>query len=117
MSDPARAREVLHELDDMGLTLKLMTTVKGSHRSHTLSCYLIDMLNDPNDLIIVRSTIDLAHNLGMVVIAEGVENNDILKHLQQLKCDVAQGYFISKPLPKQQLLDWLVSYNYEKMIA
>ncbi len=128
MSDPARAREVLHELNDMGLSLEIDDYGTGFSSLAYLKLlpvstlkidksFVIDMLNDPNDLIIVRSTIDLAHNLGMIVIAEGVEDNDILKYLQQLRCDVAQGYFISKPLAKNRLLEWLKSYNYEKMTA
>lgn len=128
MSDPARAKEVLDELDDMGLVLEIDDYGTGFSSLAYLKVlpvttlkidksFVIDMLNDPNDLIIVRSTIDLAHNLGMIVIAEGVEDNDILKHLQQLKCDVAQGYFIAKPLPKQQLLDWLTTYNHEKLTS
>jgi len=126
MSDPARAREVLHELDEMGLALEIDDYGTGFSSLAYLKLlpvntlkidrsFVMDMLNDNNDLIIVRSTIDLAHNLGMTVIAEGVENNETLARLQKLKCDVAQGYFISKPLPREQFLQWLKSYNYEDM--
>ena len=128
MSDPARAREVLHELDDMGLTLEIDDYGTGFSSLAYLKLlpvstlkidrsFVMDMLNDPNDMIIVRSTIDLAHNLGMIVIAEGVENSETLNHLQQLNCNVAQGYHIAKPLAKSQLIEWLKSYNYEGMNA
>ena len=128
MSDPARAREVLHELDEMGITLEIDDYGTGFSSLAYLKLlpvstlkidksFVMDMLNDPNDLIIVRSTIDLAHNLGMVVIAEGVENRETLTYLQRLRCDVAQGYFIAKPLPKKQLFEWLESYNCEEMTA
>lgn len=128
MSDPARAREVLQDFDDMGLTLEIDDYGTGFSSLAYLKLlpvstlkidksFVMDMMNDPNDLIIVRSTIDLAHNLGMIVIAEGVENNETLKYLQQLNCDVAQGYFIARPLAKKQLLEWLRAYNYEEMTA
>jgi len=128
MSDPARAREVLHELNDMGLSLEIDDYGTGFSSLAYLKLlpvsilkidksFVMDMLNDSNDLIIVRSTIDLAHNLGMAVIAEGVENAETLAYLQKLKCDVAQGYFISRPIPIEQLQEWMQSYNYKEMIA
>ena len=59
-----------------------------------------------DNAMIVRSTIDLAHNLGLSVVAEGVESADILEHLRRLKCDEAQGYHISRPLPLDDYLAW-----------
>ena len=69
--------------------------------------FVIDMLKDENDAIIVKSTIDLAHNLGMYVTAEGVENVEILQGLSNMHCDVAQGYLFSAPMPFEQLPEWL----------
>ncbi len=69
--------------------------------------FVIDMLKDENDAIIVKSTIDLAHNLGMYVTAEGVENADILQGLSAMHCDVAQGYLFSPPMPYDTLTQWL----------
>ena len=54
----------------------------------------------------MRSTIDLAHNLGLSVVAEGVENADILERLRTLNCDEAQGYHISRPMSAKDFLDW-----------
>ena len=61
--------------------------------------FVKDMLVDELDAIIVRSTVELAHNLGLEVLAEGVEDEHILTLLQQLGCDQAQGYHIGKPMP------------------
>jgi EAL domain-containing protein (putative c-di-GMP-specific phosphodiesterase class I) len=59
----------------------------------------------------VRSTIDLAHNLGLSVVAEGVESAAILDHLRRLNCDEAQGYFMSKPLPADDFADWCARWR------
>jgi EAL domain-containing protein (putative c-di-GMP-specific phosphodiesterase class I) len=61
------------------------------------------MATVPKHAAIVRSTIDLAHNLGLSVVAEGVENADILALLRRLDCDEAQGYHMSKPVPLAEL--------------
>ena len=55
------------------------------------------------DAAIVRSTIELAHNLGLQVIAEGVEDRQIWEELARLGCDFAQGYYLSRPLPADKL--------------
>ncbi|MDP9490864.1 MAG: EAL domain-containing protein, partial [Actinomycetota bacterium] len=60
-----------------------------------------------NDAVIVRSTIDLGRNLGLRVVAEGVETQKAWNHLASLGCDVAQGYFLSRPVPAEQLTQWL----------
>ncbi|MEJ7801527.1 MAG: bifunctional diguanylate cyclase/phosphodiesterase, partial [Ilumatobacter sp.] len=65
------------------------------------------MLTDPQDEVIVRSTVDLGHNLGLKVVAEGVESFDILDRLREFGCDVAQGYAISEPVLSSDIVDWL----------
>ena len=60
---------------------------------------------------IVRSTIDLAHNLGLSVVAEGVENQLIWNKLRELHCDEAQGYFMSKPLPAAEFAAWCTRWH------
>ena len=62
---------------------------------------------DDNDAVIVRATIDLAHNLGRRVVAEGVEDRDTLDLLAILGCDRAQGYYISRPMDVDSLQAWL----------
>ena len=61
--------------------------------------FVMEMAVDASDAAIVRSTIDLAHNLGLRVVAEGVESEDAWRHLEALGCDYAQGYYLSRPLP------------------
>jgi diguanylate cyclase (GGDEF)-like protein len=73
--------------------------------------FIKDMIDNRDDESIVRSTIDLAHNMGLLVVAEGVETNGALELLKELGCDVAQGYLISKPLPVDQFDEFADSYN------
>ena len=70
------------------------------------------MATDENDAVIVRSTIDLAHNLGRRVIAEGIENQDTLHLLEMLGCDGGQGYLIAKPMPAVNFERWLRESDY-----
>lgn len=69
--------------------------------------FIKDMTENFDDQIIVRSIIDLAHNLGLSVVAEGVETENVLKDLKRLGCDIAQGYLISKPLPESDFENFL----------
>ena len=62
--------------------------------------FVMEMAVDASDAAIVRSTIDLAHNLGLKVVAEGVESEDAWRHLEALGCDYAQGYYLSPPAPR-----------------
>ena len=66
---------------------------------------------DRDDAAIVRSTIDLGHNLGLKVVAEGIENEAIWRHLRQAGCDIGQGYFMSKPIPAGQISDWIANWR------
>lgn len=68
--------------------------------------FVMHLLDNPNDEIIVRSTIELAHNMGLKVTAEGVESEGVLERLRLLGCDLAQGYLISKPIPAEALEKW-----------
>jgi EAL domain-containing protein (putative c-di-GMP-specific phosphodiesterase class I) len=63
------------------------------------------------DQQIVRAIVDLAHNLGMHVVAEGIESIDQVNTLQRMRCDAAQGYLIAKPLAKPQLEDFLSRHS------
>ena len=73
--------------------------------------FIKDMDESVDDQIIVRSIIDLAHNLGLTVVAEGVETKEILDRLNKLGCDIAQGYFISRPVPAMDFEEFMKSYN------
>jgi EAL domain-containing protein (putative c-di-GMP-specific phosphodiesterase class I) len=65
--------------------------------------FVTEMEEDENDAVIVRSTIDLAHNLGLKVIAEGVETSGVWDLLSMLGCDSSQGYLMAKPMPADKL--------------
>ena len=69
--------------------------------------FVSGMTENDNDAVIVHSTVKLAHNLGLNVVAEGVENQETLDLLEIIDCDYAQGYFLSRPLPVEQITAWL----------
>jgi diguanylate cyclase (GGDEF)-like protein len=69
--------------------------------------FVTGMLADAQDEVIVRSTIDLGHNLGLQVVAEGVESFAVLRRLSEIGCDIAQGFCISEPIPAGQVAAWL----------
>ena len=71
--------------------------------------FVLDMLDNDNDAVIVNATIDLGHNLGLQVVAEGVENEETLKRLQQRGCDAMQGYHINYPLRGEDFPQWYFS--------
>jgi EAL domain-containing protein (putative c-di-GMP-specific phosphodiesterase class I) len=69
--------------------------------------FVLTMLEDPAAAQIVRSTLELGHNLGLRVIAEGVENESICERLVALGCDEAQGYYLSRPMPASEFIPWV----------
>lgn len=69
--------------------------------------FVLNMLDEEGDRLLVDSIINLAHNFNISVTAEGVENEDILKKLVQMNCDYAQGYYIGKPMPSEQFKQWV----------
>jgi EAL domain-containing protein (putative c-di-GMP-specific phosphodiesterase class I) len=62
---------------------------------------------EPRNAAIVRSAIELAHNLGLQVTAEGVESEQACRELRRLACDLAQGYYFARPMPAEQITAWL----------
>ncbi len=112
MTDPARAEATLTRLSQIGLTLSVDDFGTGYSSLANLKrlpvdvikidkSFVMEMAVDASDAAIVRSTIDLAHNLGLKVVAEGVESEDAWRHLEALGCDYAQGYYLSRPLPAE----------------
>ena len=73
--------------------------------------FIKNMIENDNDSVIVKSTIDLAHNLGLQVVAEGVENREVFDVLQMLGCDMVQGYFIGRPEPAAMFQQWFQQYD------
>jgi diguanylate cyclase len=118
MSDTERALETMTQLSNLGVKLSIDDFGMGFSSLKYLrklpvcelkidKSFIMDMIIDESDAIVVRSTIDLAHNLGLQVVAEGVENQEIHDMLQVLGCDTAQGYHIAYPMPAQRLIAWL----------
>ena len=75
--------------------------------------FVLDLLNSDNDKAIVRTTINLAHNLGIKVTAEGVESKEIMSMLMEYDCDVAQGYFLSRPVSVKDFTKWVTDSKWE----
>ncbi len=96
-------------IDDFGTGYSSLAYLKKLpiHSIKIDKSFVLNMTEDDNDAVIVRSTIDLAHNLGFLVVAEGVETRDALDLLAVLGCDHAQGYHISRPLPADELILWI----------
>ena len=96
-------------IDDFGTGYSSLAYLKKLpiHSIKIDKSFVLNMTEDDNDAVIVRSTIDLAHNLGFLVVAEGVENRDTLDLLAVLGCNLAQGYHISRPLPADELILWI----------
>ena len=118
MQDVERATELLNRLSDSGVTIAIDDFGTGySSLSylkrlpiHTLKIdqsFIMDVAFDQQDVAIVRSIIDLGHNLGYKVVAEGVENGMAWDMLDTLGCDTAQGFHISRPLPEMHFSSWL----------
>jgi EAL domain-containing protein (putative c-di-GMP-specific phosphodiesterase class I) len=118
MADPGRALESIIRLralgfrfaiDDFGIGYSSLAYLKKLPVDSIKidKSFVINMAKNQNDAVIVRSTIDLAHNLGLKVIAEGVENQDIWDRLSALGCDEAQGYHMGRPMPAEDLTRWL----------
>jgi diguanylate cyclase (GGDEF)-like protein len=118
MSDPERALATVSRLSGLGARLSVDDFGTGysslaNLRKMPINELKIDrsfvspMMHNESDLIIVRSTINLGHDLGLNVIAEGVEDNPTLEQLAVLGCDLAQGYHVSKPMPAEAFNAWL----------
>ncbi len=118
MSDPDRALATLARLSDLGVRISVDDFGTGYTSLQNLKRLPIDelkidhsfvtpMLHDESSLIIVRSTINLGHDLGLRVIAEGVEDEPTLTRLSGLGCDLVQGFHVSEPLPARALDEWL----------
>ncbi len=118
MADPEHAIKTLGELSQLGLKLSIddygtgfssLAYVKQLpvHELKIDKSFVMDMTTDENDAVIVRSTIDLAHNLGLKVVAEGVDSQEKQELLEILDCDYLQGYHIGKPMLAAQIEEQL----------
>ncbi|MBI5783143.1 MAG: EAL domain-containing protein [Gammaproteobacteria bacterium] len=122
MADPDHALEVLTQLNNMGIHLAVDDFGTGFSSLaylkklpvHTLKIdksFVIGMAREENDTMIVRSTVELAHNLGLGVVAEGVESQEILDLLARQGCDTAQGYHLARPMPLADVTRYLEAHR------
>jgi diguanylate cyclase (GGDEF)-like protein len=118
MDDPNHAIETLDRLHALGIRLSIDDFGTGYSSLSYLKrmpvdeikidkSFVMGMTNHKDDETIVRSTIDLGHNMGLKVVAEGVETEEMMLRLKALRCDLAQGFHLSRPLPPAKLEVWL----------
>jgi diguanylate cyclase (GGDEF)-like protein len=121
MDDPQRALGTLNRLSGLGFKLSIDDFGTGYSSLAYLKrlpvdelkidkSFVLSMETDPDDAKIVRSTIDLAHNLGLTVVAEGVENAKVWDLLRELECDEAQGFHMGKPMPAADFHAWSIGW-------
>jgi diguanylate cyclase (GGDEF)-like protein len=122
MDDPVRAQNTLERLHAMGMELSIDDFGTGYSSLAYLKrlpvdelkidkSFVLNMENDIGDSKIVRSTIDLGHNMGLRVVAEGIESEAVWRLLARMGCDQGQGYFMSRPMPADQLAGWLEKWR------
>jgi diguanylate cyclase (GGDEF)-like protein len=122
MEDPDRASALLSELNQMGISLAVDDFGTGHSSLAYLKrlpvgylkidrAFVLGMEHDENDAIIVRSTIDLGRNLGLHVVAEGIESAPVQESLAEMGCSFGQGYHIGKPMASEKMSSWLVAHR------
>jgi EAL domain-containing protein (putative c-di-GMP-specific phosphodiesterase class I) len=120
MEDPIQATQILEELAGLGVAIAIDDYGTG-HSSltylHSLPAkklkidrsFVTNLPNEHSNRVIVRTTIDMAHNLGLSVVAEGAEDDVTCALLAEAGCDLIQGYFLSKPRAADDLKAWLLA--------
>ncbi|MBV9803060.1 MAG: bifunctional diguanylate cyclase/phosphodiesterase, partial [Solirubrobacterales bacterium] len=119
LTDPGRTRLILERLSEMGIRLSIDDFGTGYSSLAYLKrlpvneikvdrSFVMNMDQDEDDATIVKSTIDLGRNLGLDVVAEGVENEQVWDRLRALGCTAAQGYYLSRPVPAAELGSWML---------
>ena len=129
MTNPDRAMEMLTRLQYAGVHISVDDFGTGYSSLAYLKklpvgdikidkSFVMEMDQDGSDAVIVRSTIDLAHNMGLSVIAEGVENKAVWDLLAELGCDNAQGFYMCRPCNADDLVQWLETseWGYKKLV-
>jgi diguanylate cyclase len=122
MTNPALAMTILTMLHELGVGLSIDDYGTGYSSMAYLGrlpvdelkvdrTFVLRMNRDDNDAVLVRGAIDLGHNLGLTVVAEGVEGGDHVAALRDLGCDIAQGYHYARPMPPADIAGWLRAYR------
>jgi diguanylate cyclase (GGDEF)-like protein len=128
LSDPARTRTILNRLKELGVRLAIDDFGSGYSSLGYLKrlpldvlkidkSFVMTMLADDDSAAIVRSTIDLAHNLGLEVVAEGVATESIGGALAALRCDSAQGFYFAGPMPESEAASWAAEVAFIRAAA
>ena len=128
MKNPALSMDILQRLSTMGVGISIDDFGTGYSSLSYLKnlpakeikidrSFVMNMLEDPRDTKIVRAAIDLAHNLELNVVAEGIEQQGMQDKLTEMGCDYGQGYHIAKPMPEDALKQWLSESHWVKRIA
>jgi EAL domain-containing protein (putative c-di-GMP-specific phosphodiesterase class I) len=128
LANPTRTTAVLRELSELGLKLSIDDFGTGYSSLAYLRelpideikidrSFVTEMSTIENDLAIVQCTIDLGRNLGLDVVAEGVETYEVWAKLNELGCKSAQGYYLSRPVPPEQLSAWLHARRADAALA
>jgi len=121
MADRDLALTVLQALDSMGVSLSIDDFGTGYSSMSYLKTlpvkelkidrsFVMGMANDPDSAVIVRSAVDLGHNLGMTVVAEGVQDDAARSDLADMGCDLVQGHEICRPIPARELELWMETH-------
>jgi diguanylate cyclase (GGDEF)-like protein len=128
MKNPALSMDILQKLDALGVGLSIDDFGTGYSSLSYLKnlpareikidrSFVMNMLDDPRDKSIVKAAIDLAHNLDLHVVAEGIEQQGMQDSLTDMGCDFGQGYHIARPMPEDALMKWLSESHWVKRIA
>ncbi len=118
MMNPVKSLEILHEfhqlgfgvsIDDFGTGYSSLAYLKNLPADEIKidKSFVMNMANDKKDASIVKAAVDLAHTLGLQIVAEGVEDEKTLDILRNMNCDYAQGYYMAKPMPCDDLMCWM----------
>ncbi len=116
--DPVRGVEIIQSLGELGVQVEIDDFGTGySSLSYLKSLpisalkidrsFVSDILKEPQNEVIVSSTVQMAHSLGLKIVAEGVEDEATLMKMMRLDCDMIQGYYYAKPIPSDEVSDWL----------
>jgi EAL domain-containing protein (putative c-di-GMP-specific phosphodiesterase class I) len=128
MTNPVRVSDILKQLHEIGVSISADDFGTGFSSLSYLKTlpvneikidksFVMDMVRDSTDSAIVKSAIGLAHNLGLKVVAEGIENQGTQQALQELSCDIGQGYYFSEPLSASALMKWVKNHASEVSVA
>jgi EAL domain-containing protein (putative c-di-GMP-specific phosphodiesterase class I) len=122
MADPIRARRILDQVHEMGVCISIDDFGTGYSSLSYLQqlpvseikidrSFVTNLVDNPADQVIVRSTIELARNLGLVSTAEGVESAQTVEWLRDVGCEQAQGFHIARPMPAHEFAEWLRDHD------